>query len=177
MNQVEKAGADVFDLPVPLFDEMMAINARGGFSPAEAYAIHRERLQARGERIDPNVRMRIERGSRITPADYAEMVEARQRLVRAMDVLMADVDALMLPTTAICAPKFTEVSTTEGFSQKNMMLLRNPALVNFFDLCAISLPIPGTIDQVGLMLAARNGHDRKLFSIATAVEQLFAAQS
>ena len=174
MNQVTKAGANAFDLPVPLFDDMMAINARGGFSPAEAYAIHRERLKTHGHDIDPNVRMRIERGRSITPGGYAEMVEARRLLVRAMDALMADVDALMIPTTAICAPKFTEVSTPEGFSQKNMMLLRNPAIVNFFDLCAISLPIPGTIDQVGLMLVARNGHDRRLFNIAAAVERLLA---
>ena len=174
MNQVTKAGANAFDLPVPLFDDMTAINARGGFSPAEAYAIHRERLKTHGHDIDPNVRMRIERGRSITPGGYAEMVEARRLLVRAMDALMADVDALMIPTTAICAPKFTEVSTPEGFSQKNMMLLRNPAIVNFFDLCAISLPIPGTIDQVGLMLVARNGHDRRLFNIAAAVERLLA---
>jgi aspartyl-tRNA(Asn)/glutamyl-tRNA(Gln) amidotransferase subunit A len=174
INQIEKAGAKVFDLALPLFDEMTAINARGGFSPAEAYAVHRERMQAHGQEIDPNVRVRIERGRSITPADYADMVEARQRLVRAMDALMEGVDVLVMPTTAICAPKFTEVSTPEGFSQKNMMLLRNPAIVNFFDLCAISLPIPDTIDQIGLMLVARNGHDRRLFSVATAVEQLFA---
>jgi aspartyl-tRNA(Asn)/glutamyl-tRNA(Gln) amidotransferase subunit A len=105
------------------------------------------------------------------------MVEARQRLVRAMDALMADVDALILPTTAICAPKFNEVATPETFSAKNMLLLRNPAMVNFFDLCAISLPIPGTVEQVGLMLVARNGHDRRLFNIAAAVERLFAGRA
>jgi len=126
-----------------------------------------------GQGIDPNVRMRIERGGKITSADYAEMVQARQRLVRAMDVLMADLDALMLPTTALCAPKFAEVSTPETFSAKNMLLLRNPAIVNFFDLCAISIPIGGATDQVGLMLVARNGHDRRLFNVAASVERLF----
>ena len=174
INQVEKAGADVFDVTIPLFDDMMAINARGGFSPAEAYAIHRERLQACAQGIDPNVRMRIERGSKIAAADYAEMVKERGQLIKAMDALLADMDALILPTTAICAPKMSEVATPDAFSAKNMLLLRNPAMVNFFDLCAISLPIPDTVLPVGLMLVARNGHDRRLFSIATAVEQLFA---
>src|SRR4029077_18453800 len=121
-----------------LLHDMMAISAKGGFSPAEAYAIHRERLKTRGQDIDPNVRMRIERGSAITPAAYAEMIAARQRLVRAMDVQLSNLDALMLPTTAICAPKMSEVATLDSFSQKNMLLLRNPAMVNFFDLCAIS---------------------------------------
>lgn len=45
-------------------------------------------------------------------------------------------------------------------------------IVNFFDLCAISLPLPAPL-PVGLMLIARNGHDRALLRIAAAAEQLF----
>jgi aspartyl-tRNA(Asn)/glutamyl-tRNA(Gln) amidotransferase subunit A len=173
MTRIGKAGVRFSDETIPLLNDMNAINAKGGFSPAEAYAVHRERLKTRGQDIDPNVRMRIERGSTITPEVYAEMIAERARLVRAMDERLADVDALVMPTTAICAPKMSEVATPETFSHKNMLLLRNPALVNFFDLCAISLPILGTALPVGLMLVARNGHDRKLFNIAAAVEQLY----
>ena len=45
------------------------------------------------------------------------------------------------------------------------MLLRNTRSGNFFDLCAISLPLPrdGGL-PVGLMLVARNGQDRRLFA-------------
>ncbi len=173
LGRLERAGARFSDEKISLLDDMMAINAKGGFSPAEAYAIHRERLKSRGQDIDPNVRMRIERGSTITPAVYAEMIAERGRLVRAMDERIARLDALVMPTTAICAPKMPEVATAETFSHKNMLLLRNPALVNFFDLCAISLPIPSATLPVGMMLVACNGCDRKLFSIAAAVEQLF----
>jgi aspartyl-tRNA(Asn)/glutamyl-tRNA(Gln) amidotransferase subunit A len=52
------------------------------------------------------------------------------------------------------------------------VVVRNTSWVNFFDLCAISLPLPR---EGGLMLVARNGHDRRLFQIAAAVERLFAA--
>jgi aspartyl-tRNA(Asn)/glutamyl-tRNA(Gln) amidotransferase subunit A len=54
------------------------------------------------------------------------------------------------------------------------MVLRNTSLGNFFDLTAISLPIPGSGLPVGLMLMARNGHDHRLFRIAAAVERLWA---
>ena len=59
--------------------------------------------------------------------------------------------------------------------RKNALLLRNTALVNFFDLCAISLPLPrdGGL-PVGFMLMARNGHDRRLFRVAAAVERILA---
>jgi aspartyl-tRNA(Asn)/glutamyl-tRNA(Gln) amidotransferase subunit A len=54
-----------------------------------------------------------------------------------------------------------------------MLLLRNTSTANFFDLCAISLPLPSDGGlPTGLMLAARNGHDRRLFAIAASVEPL-----
>jgi aspartyl-tRNA(Asn)/glutamyl-tRNA(Gln) amidotransferase subunit A len=55
------------------------------------------------------------------------------------------------------------------------MLLRNTALVNFFDLCAISVPMPqfGSL-ATGMMLVGRNGSDRQLFRIAAAVEAALA---
>jgi aspartyl-tRNA(Asn)/glutamyl-tRNA(Gln) amidotransferase subunit A len=51
------------------------------------------------------------------------------------------------------------------------MSLRNTAIWNFFDCCAISLPLPSEAGlPAGLMLATRNGHDRRLFRIAAAAE-------
>jgi aspartyl-tRNA(Asn)/glutamyl-tRNA(Gln) amidotransferase subunit A len=48
-------------------------------------------------------------------------------------------------------------------------------VVNFFDLCAISLPLRATGGlSAGLMLVARNGADRHLLNIAAAVERLIA---
>ena len=52
-----------------------------------------------------------------------------------------------------------------------------PAIVNFFDLCAVSLPLPRRALPVGLMLIARNGQDRRLLRIAAAAMQLFAQLS
>jgi aspartyl-tRNA(Asn)/glutamyl-tRNA(Gln) amidotransferase subunit A len=169
-----RAGVRYTDEHIPLLDEMVAANAKGGFSPPEAYAIHRERMTKRGNDIDPNVRARIERGTQMGAPDYVSLMRERARLVRAMDARLFYLDAVLLPTTPIVAPRLDEVATPETFSPRNMLLLRNTALVNFFDLTAISLPLPGDGLPVGLMLVARNGHDRRLFRIAAAVEQLFA---
>jgi aspartyl-tRNA(Asn)/glutamyl-tRNA(Gln) amidotransferase subunit A len=70
------------------------------------------------------------------------MLRDRAAFVRAMDARLSDLDPLVLPTTPIIAPTITEVSSIDGFNAKNGLLLRNPAIVNFFDLCAISLPLP-----------------------------------
>jgi aspartyl-tRNA(Asn)/glutamyl-tRNA(Gln) amidotransferase subunit A len=175
LTGLAKTGARLTDATLPPLEEVRTANLKGGFAPAEAYAIHRERLRARGDGIDPNVRGRIERGREMTAADYVELVQLRARLVQAMDASLADLDALVTPTTPIVAPRMSEVADPDTFRAKNFLLLRNTGLANFFDLCAISLPLPraGGL-PVGLMLIARNGHDRQLFRIAAAVEKLLS---
>jgi aspartyl-tRNA(Asn)/glutamyl-tRNA(Gln) amidotransferase subunit A len=170
-----RAGVRISDERIGLLADAAQANAKGGFAPPEAYSIHRERLQRRGADVDPNVRARIERGAGMAAADYVDLMRERARLVRAMDARLADLDAIAWPTTPIVAPKIADVATSETFGRNNMMLLRNTALVNFFNLCAISLPMPrGGGLATGLMLVARNGRDRRLFRIAAAVEKLLA---
>jgi aspartyl-tRNA(Asn)/glutamyl-tRNA(Gln) amidotransferase subunit A len=167
-----KAGVRLTDEKISLVGELAQANAKGGFAPAESFAIHRERLKARGNGVDPFIRVRIERGEAMSAADYIDLTHTRRRLIQAMDVRMSELDALVLPTTPIVAPKLAEVATQEDFGRKNAMLLRNTAPINFFDLCAMSLPLPreGGL-AAGLMLVGRNGQDHRLFNIAAAVEK------
>jgi aspartyl-tRNA(Asn)/glutamyl-tRNA(Gln) amidotransferase subunit A len=173
----ERAGMRVSHETLPLLDDMAAVNAKGGISPPEACAIHRDRMARRAEDIDPNVRLRIARGCAVPEADYAEMMRERARLVAAMNARLGSLDALVMPTTAIIAPTIAEVADAKVFAACNAALLRNSSIVNFFDLCAISLPLPVPLSAmpVGLMLIARNGEDRRLLRIAAAVMQLFGA--
>ena len=105
------------------------------------------------------------------------MVRERAALIRAMDARLADLDVLVLPTTPIVAPTMAEVADAGRLrAQERDGCCATPSIVNFFDLCAISLPLPreGGL-PVGLMLVVRNGHDRRLFRIAAAVEKLFTS--
>jgi aspartyl-tRNA(Asn)/glutamyl-tRNA(Gln) amidotransferase subunit A len=120
------------------------------------------------------VRARIERGCAMSAADYVMTMQARSWLVRAMDARLENLDALVMPTTAIVAPTIAEVVDPKVFAARNAALLRNTSIINFFDLCAVSLPIPAPL-PVGLMLVARNGADGRLLRIAAAAEQLFGA--
>ena len=171
-----KTNARISEEKLTLLDEMAQVNSKGGVQPAEAFAIHRDVLSRRADAIDPNVRVRLERARNVSAADYIDMVRERARLIRSMDQRLADVDVLAWPTTPIVAPTLDEVAKADDFARKNAMLLKNTVIVNFFDLCAISLPIPrdGGL-PTGLMLVARNGQDRRLFRVAAEVERLFAA--
>ena len=166
------AGARVSDAQFPIFDDMARVNSVATIPTAEAYRIHRERMAARGAEYDPFIRSRIEMGSAVSDQDYAQMLSDRNALASAMDSLLREYDALVLPTTPIVAPTMAEVSAHDAFKKANRLLLRNTAIANFFDLCAISIPIPGEALPVGLMLFARGGQDRRLFGISASVEQM-----
>jgi aspartyl-tRNA(Asn)/glutamyl-tRNA(Gln) amidotransferase subunit A len=174
-KSLSDAGVRITNEPMPLLDAMMAANAKAGFGPAEAFAIHRDNIEHRPDEFDPNVRARIERGMKLPAADYVELSRERGRLVRAMDAQVAGLDALILPTTPIVAPTIAEMKDGATFHTNNMLLLRNTSAWNFFDMCAISIPVPGSGLPVGLMLVARNGHDRRLFEIAAGIERHFGA--
>lgn len=177
LDRLEKAGARLSHEALPLIDDMMKLLSRTSILVAEAHQIHRDRLDRRGADIDPIIVRRTQSGRDISSADYIETVQARAAMIRAMDARLADIDVLAMPTVPIVAPRIDEVAADpKVFLGRNAMLLRNTTIVNFFDCCAISLPLPreGGL-PTGLMLVARNGHDRRLLRIAAAVEKLLAS--
>ena len=173
LKSLGAAGVRLTDETLPLLDEMREVNAYGGIVQPEACAVHRDRIERRAADIDPNVRVRLERGCAVSATDYFDMMQARTRLVRAMDHWLASLDVLVMPTTPIVAPTMAEVTGWENYAARNTLVLRNTSVGNFFDLCGISLPLKAKL-PVGLMLMARNGHDRMLLRIAAAVEKALA---
>jgi aspartyl-tRNA(Asn)/glutamyl-tRNA(Gln) amidotransferase subunit A len=171
LDRLAKAGVRLSDETLPLIDAMVKTNALGGLAAPEAFMIHRDRLARRAGDVDPNVSVRIARGGEIPAADYIVSMRRRAELVREMDAALADFDAFVWPTTPIVAPTIAEMGDPRVFATNNGLLLRNTSIVNFFDLCAISLPLPGDGLNCGLMLVGRNGADARLFRIAAAVEK------
>jgi len=176
LDRLQKAGAHLSDESMPLLDDMVRLNTRTNLLVAEAFPIHRDRLARRAGDMDPIVRGRLERGSKFSAADYLSVVNERAALIAAMDARLSDLDVLIMPTTPAVAPRIEEVADPDVFMRWTLLMLRNTTIGNFFDLCAISLPLPrrGAL-PAGLMVIARNGQDRRLFRIAAAIERLFAA--
>lgn len=174
IHTLANRGAVVTDHMLPQLAEMQAVNAKGGFAATEAYFIHRDSFEQRPHDFDPLVRGRIERGKPVSAADYIFMQRRRAELIAVMDQHLADLDALILPTTPLTAPKIADLANEAAFTAANALLLRNTSVANFFDLCAISLPLPGRGLPVGLMLVARNGQDKKLLRLAAALEAVLS---
>lgn len=175
LAQLSEAGATISSIAFKELGDLSGVNAEGGFTAAEAYAWHRKLIEVRGEQYDPRVKARILRGATQTAVDYIELVQARRRLMAEVSPWIGEFDAVLMPTTPIIAPSFDDVEADVDFARINLLLLRNPTIANFFDLCAISLPchMPDNA-PVGLMMMAANGHDERLLATAAAVEHEWA---
>jgi len=173
VSSLAKAGARVVELPMRILGDYAGINAKGGFSPAEAYAWHERLLDRRGRDYDPRVRVRIERGREMTAVDYIRLLRQRAEFIAGVDREAAGVDALILPTLAVTAPPIAAFAKDEDFWRLNGKILRNPAFINFMDRCALTLPIepPGEA-PVGLMVVGRHGDDRHLLAMGQGIEAL-----
>jgi aspartyl-tRNA(Asn)/glutamyl-tRNA(Gln) amidotransferase subunit A len=178
IRDLRGAGAEINEIPLADLDELPGINRKGGISGAEAYALHRERLDSEGALYDPRVSVRILRGREQSAADYLDLIRARADLQRRVDYQLVEFDAALLPTTPIIAPLLKELESDEAYVRINALALRNTAVANFLDRCAISLPChePGTA-PVGLMLMGAHGGDRRLLGVAAAVEALVSSTS
>ncbi|MDP1748873.1 MAG: amidase [Reyranella sp.] len=169
-------GVKIDHIDLPQLNELPAINAKGGFAASEAYAWHKELIARRGNVYDPFVAPRILRGKEMTAADYIELLGRRADLCRRVSAITSNYDAVAMPTCAIVAPTLDEVSTAEGFTKKNMLLLRNTTVGNFLDRCGISLPCHAAGElPVGFMLMGEAMADKRVLAMARSVAPVVAA--
>lgn len=151
------------------------LQEQGTLIAAEAAHIHHELLASgQGDALDPLVLSRIQRGAIISASHYVGLQQARARLQTELDTAMADCDVLALPTVPLLAPTIDSLADAAQFHTTNMLVLRNPSVFNFYDLPAVSLPLPRAAGDlpVGLMLIGPRGSDRTLLAISAAVEKL-----
>jgi aspartyl-tRNA(Asn)/glutamyl-tRNA(Gln) amidotransferase subunit A len=170
---LRKAGARVVDIALRELDELRQLNAKGGLAAAESYAIHRALIAKAEKTYDPRVLVRILRGREQDAADYIDLVRARADFIARVAAITAPYDALVMPTTPVTAPRIIELEPEEAYRHANMLMLRNPAIANFLDCCAISIPCHRAGEApVGLMLFGAHGADRRVLALAAAVEQV-----
>jgi aspartyl-tRNA(Asn)/glutamyl-tRNA(Gln) amidotransferase subunit A len=172
LTRLSAAGARLVEVPLKELAEIASINAPGGFSPVEAWAVHRDDMRTQRERYDHRVAARIALGEPVSAADYIVMQQRRRDWIGRMGRALAGFDAMLCPTVPIVAPPVAELlASDEAFFKANGLLLRNTFIGNFLDGCSFSLPCHAEGElPVGLMLTAPGGQDAWLAGVALAVE-------
>ncbi|OCP15946.1 MULTISPECIES: amidase [unclassified Ensifer] len=180
LGRLERVGAHVRRQPFPAFERIFEAMARHGpLVTAEAFALHRERLEGpQAASMDQRVVARARLGRGISLSDYVETLELREALIAEIAANIGPNELIAYPTVAHVAPPTAPLLTDDAlFVETNAKTLRNTSIGNFLDWCGVSLPCGhGAAGMpVGLLLSAQPHHDAHLLSMALAAEAVVRA--
>lgn len=169
---LSSAGVEIDSMPLKELLEIPQLNAKGGLAASESFAWHEPLIEKHRALYDPRVLSRIMRGQLQTASDYIKLNAGRADLIaRLSSSIFRDYDAVIMPTVPCIAPRIADLSSDDEFGKINALMLRNPSIANFLDLCSISLPMHESgAAPCGLMLMAQSGDDERLMSIAHSIE-------
>lgn len=173
---VRDAGATVQTIELARLGDIGQLQVQGGFAAAESWAWHRARLATRAAQYDPRVAIRIQRGAAMSAADYIDLHVARRLWIADIERTVSGFDALLSPTVPLQAPAIAPlVASDEAFFAVNQRLLRNPAVVNMLDGCALSLPCHAPDElPIGLMVWGTALCDDRVLEASLAIESALA---
>lgn len=175
LTRISEAGATVIDLSVPELLELPVVNAKGGFTAPESYALHERHILRDPDAFDPRVISRMRRAGEQSAAEYYALVNARADIQARVAARTSAFDAVLMPTTPRIAPPIAELDGDDAaYGTVNLLMLRNCSVGNFLDRCAATFPVnePGSA-PVGLMVMGETLADDRTLAVAQGLETLF----
>ena len=144
LETLVRLGAEIVPLTLPWgFGDVAALNGR--IMTAEGYAILRAHIDDERLPLDTDVRPRLAAGRDIKASDYLDALRRREEMKREFAAALAEVDALLTPTTETPAVPLDAVDQGRAPSHFTRF-------VNFLDLCALALPNGFTTEGLPLSL-------------------------
>jgi aspartyl-tRNA(Asn)/glutamyl-tRNA(Gln) amidotransferase subunit A len=171
-GRLRDAGAELVNVELPELDSIPETNAGGGFAAAESFAWHRDLIAAKADEYDPLVLPRIRRGERQSTQDVLVLRERRAALIEGVSRRLDGFDAFICPTVPRVAPPLDTLEDGDAYTATNMLMLRNPMVVNMLDGCAMSLPMHEQGEPpTGLMVSGLAGQDAAILRAAAWIER------
>jgi aspartyl-tRNA(Asn)/glutamyl-tRNA(Gln) amidotransferase subunit A len=165
---------------VQLAETAHLMSAYANIVLAEGAAWHAPYLDTKKDGYSPTVHNRLAVLGRAVPATaYLDALALCQRLREAVDALLDNADALMLPTLPIEAPTLgqADIVVEPRFPEPmpiRTVMLRLTQAFNMTGHPAISLPIPTSGLPVGLQIVGRRRETGALLGIAALVERILS---
>ena len=174
VKALSAAGAIIKEIPIAPIEAMRPSNNTKSIVAAEAYALHRDRLESDTvAQYDPYIAHRLAGGEDISATDYINMLATREKVWADVHTVTQYFDALILPTSPTLPPTLDALDSIAAKTTINARCLRNTSVSNFLDQPTITLPCHGAgTAPVGVSLIGPRLHDRRLFAIAAGVEKI-----
>jgi aspartyl-tRNA(Asn)/glutamyl-tRNA(Gln) amidotransferase subunit A len=142
---------------------------------AEAAEQHRKWIKTKSAEYTDEVRKMINKGLGISAADYINACKLKTQITNNFLEALKAVDVLVLPSTNITAPKFSQImNENENLSIRNS-LLKNSIPFNISGMPAVNVPVG--LDRfgipVGVQLVGRPFEESKILSLGYEFEQKY----
>lgn len=170
----QNLGARVGSMEVPEVAEMFTLKNRDLMIAAEALSYNQRYIDEHFDELDPVVANRMRPGKDMSATDYFTLLRQWSDLRKRVRHTLQDVDALLVPTCAQPPRPLTEIDVdAETYSKNNWKYLRNTAVGNNLNLCAVSVPCGFSSDglPLGLMVYAKPFQEDMALRVAHAFEQ------
>jgi aspartyl-tRNA(Asn)/glutamyl-tRNA(Gln) amidotransferase subunit A len=167
-------GAHVESVATPEVAEAAGEQRRAHVIAAEALAVNGHFIDGQFDALDPVVAHRMKGGRQLSATDYFAVLRQWSGLRARLARRLADVDALLVPATMIPPRPLAAIDATlDTYADANGRYLRNTALGNILNLCAVTMPCgftPGGL-PIGLMIYAKPFDEATALRVAWAYEQ------
>jgi aspartyl-tRNA(Asn)/glutamyl-tRNA(Gln) amidotransferase subunit A len=166
LTLLREAGARVEMITLPAFDPIKVRRACFVRVEAEAAFVHGPLYRQKPERFSPAMRAYLDYGLRLPAIRLLQADRVMEEAAGALNACWDNFDVVLSPTTPQAAPSFDTIPPDNAGTFC--------VLVNVGGCPAISLPMGMTTDglPIGLQIVAPLHRDRRLLSIAAAVENL-----
>jgi aspartyl-tRNA(Asn)/glutamyl-tRNA(Gln) amidotransferase subunit A len=173
LERLRGAGATMVETDLSGAELIASVYMTIGVADAAAY--HAPTLDEMPERYSVPVRLRLEAGRYLLAEDYTRALRGRAVLREAVDRMLSDCDALVLPTLPIPAPTLGAQSVTLGGRTESVrnLMIRETQLFNLTGHPAISIPC-GTTSlglPCGIQLAGGRHQTETLLQVGLACER------
>jgi aspartyl-tRNA(Asn)/glutamyl-tRNA(Gln) amidotransferase subunit A len=172
LERLRSAGTTITTAELPHADDIASIYLL--ISLAEGAAYHAATLERCPELYDPSVRLRVEQGRYILAEDYLRARAGCDVIRREVDAALGDVDALVLPGSAIAAPRLDEETITIDGSAMPVrgLMLRLSQPFNLSGHPALVMPCGHTAERlpVSLQVVGRRANTGALLDVAATIE-------
>jgi aspartyl-tRNA(Asn)/glutamyl-tRNA(Gln) amidotransferase subunit A len=183
VRSIQKKLATLVEVSLPMLEETEDAGNQIAWPEATRYHQHSGWFPRFSDQYGEDVRSRLEAGTKVSAVAYLDALHSRARFIQQFHAAIteAKVDALIVPTTPIAAPKIGQEKVLIGgkeFSTR-ALLLRHNRPANLAGVPAISLPCGFTPAglPIGLQLIGAVASEPLLLTIACALEGILSISS
>jgi len=170
----EALGADVISIDFTEAREARELNPGAVIIASEGYTLNKKWLEEHFDQLDPVVAHRMIKGKEISAGQYLNTYYRAMQLRAKAGNTLADIDALLVPTTPDPAKPLAEIDTTmENYLAHNIRYLRNTSIGNILNFCGVSLPCGFSASgmPIGLLVYGKPFQEDVVLRIGHAFQQ------